>query len=704
MKSNIKIFLIATIFSALFLTSLQAEVWKYEKTTGVSGCGRDANSGSCFCNTNVARFQLMRGIYDSSNQRLQWAVDFKPGVVYPSLDPATCQPNSVANPSNMTAQGMFLVLNNGPMPASTSQGQYAILYMDWTNMTNPRISVYSYNGNSFVAPGEPAWFNKEKSYIDGSSAAGLQTPDRFLSNLTPVGSSTNPTGWIRGSSVSETGSGQERIIKVRLDLDLSAVNSHIPLYGTASSWEGMRFGGTTPPKIGYWNQFRYFGSTAQGLRYDGGWLSNWSPTGAGASWLDSDNATPQATSPKCKGFPTSPITVRAGQTLRFSGMSIVDGDTNTMSFSYSGAPNGMVISPSAGQIEGNEIDISGSWITSSGDVNASPYTITFNGTDQYDAQASCQMTVEVLPNNAPVITVPSSVVYTSLSCGGSRTSADLNWTVIDPDSYPLTTPILNWTTTCPNAVISRANTANANIAFDTLTNGVPTVCTATLTAFDGDKTTNETRTLGVAGCVRDCTGIINGVTTYDACGICGGNGKSCLDCSGTPFGTAKSDSCGVCNGSGLSCVKCVSTNISSMQLSIDGNALAQRKLIERVANRILTSKRSNRKSITQAKLAKVEAQSLYQEQWRTGWSLSSNQTSCENTSLCVTSSSTPVISTLGSGVKSLGNKLEKLLTIAKTDRSIGSREIAQFRSTSKKLMALTTKEISKLPVSQSICN
>jgi hypothetical protein len=34
----------------------------------------------------------------------------------------------------------------------------------------------------------------------------------------------------------------------------------------------------------------------------------------------------------------------------------------------------------------------------------------------------------------------------------------------------------------------------------------------------------------------------------DLCGVCGGDGTSCLDCSGTPFGTATVNSCGECAG------------------------------------------------------------------------------------------------------------------------------------------------------------
>lgn len=43
----------------------------------------------------------------------------------------------------------------------------------------------------------------------------------------------------------------------------------------------------------------------------------------------------------------------------------------------------------------------------------------------------------------------------------------------------------------------------------------------------------------------------NGGSVPDICGICGGDGTSCLDCAGTPKGDATIDACGVCGGPGI---------------------------------------------------------------------------------------------------------------------------------------------------------
>jgi len=56
--------------------------------------------------------------------------------------------------------------------------------------------------------------------------------------------------------------------------------------------------------------------------------------------------------------------------------------------------------------------------------------------------------------------------------------------------------------------------------------------------------------------VVDCTGSLvpaGGVPKkMDVCGVCGGNGTSCLGCNGKPFGPTN-DVCGVCGGNGSSC-------------------------------------------------------------------------------------------------------------------------------------------------------
>lgn len=57
----------------------------------------------------------------------------------------------------------------------------------------------------------------------------------------------------------------------------------------------------------------------------------------------------------------------------------------------------------------------------------------------------------------------------------------------------------------------------------------------------------------------DCAGVPFGTKVRDQCDVCGGDGTSCLDCADQPFGTAVKDQCGICGGDGTSCLDCAGT-------------------------------------------------------------------------------------------------------------------------------------------------
>ena len=56
--------------------------------------------------------------------------------------------------------------------------------------------------------------------------------------------------------------------------------------------------------------------------------------------------------------------------------------------------------------------------------------------------------------------------------------------------------------------------------------------------------------------VEDCLGVLGGDAVEDVCGVCDGDGSSCVDCTGVLFGEAEEDVCGVCEGDGTSCLDC----------------------------------------------------------------------------------------------------------------------------------------------------
>lgn len=54
----------------------------------------------------------------------------------------------------------------------------------------------------------------------------------------------------------------------------------------------------------------------------------------------------------------------------------------------------------------------------------------------------------------------------------------------------------------------------------------------------------------------DCACELHGTAVYDACDVCGGDGLSCADCKGTPYGSADYDACDVCGGNDSACKGC----------------------------------------------------------------------------------------------------------------------------------------------------
>lgn len=71
------------------------------------------------------------------------------------------------------------------------------------------------------------------------------------------------------------------------------------------------------------------------------------------------------------------------------------------------------------------------------------------------------------------------------------------------------------------------------------------------TVYDGPPTTCDCP----LGCDDDpgCDGIPRSGTVRDACGVCGGDGSTCVGCDGIPGSGTVRDACGVCGGDGSTC-------------------------------------------------------------------------------------------------------------------------------------------------------
>jgi len=101
-----------------------------------------------------------------------------------------------------------------------------------------------------------------------------------------------------------------------------------------------------------------------------------------------------------------------------------------------------------------------------------------------------------------------------------------------------------WTSDCPDAVFDNPNAIKPNLSFTTNIDAVPVACKAYLTiSLDGETLQSACDTvITVDECKKDCFGIIDGTAVYDKCGICDGDGKSCLDCADIDIHGEKTES------------------------------------------------------------------------------------------------------------------------------------------------------------------
>ena len=141
---------------------------------------------------------------------------------------------------------------------------------------------------------------------------------------------------------------------------------------------------------------------------------------------------------------------------------------------------------------------------------------------------------------------------------------------------------------------------------------------------------------------KGCDDVPNSGLDYDVCGICGGNGTSCLDCKGEINGPAKLDRCNVCLGDGTSCLECEEYDQSETLTALDGGAKEQ----ERNINGILRTLKKFDKSVGAKKFAQrisARAHELQISNWILSWKLPIIVSQCENTSFCITTSNQSIL-------------------------------------------------------------
>lgn len=227
MNCAIKSVTVAAAFAVVGVAQAEVRVWDW--AAGDSGV---SNNGGVF--------ESIHAEYNTSNERLMWAITF----------------------SNQVTDGYTLALNDGPNPKGHA-GELGLVYFDATDISNVRVTTYAYNGQ-----------NTQLSYVDGSPAVGTQAPDVVFAS--GAGRDRHPS--VIQATAQDAGG--KRVLT--LEMDASFVNDHVPTYpgpGGVDDWFGIGFG----EKLGVWLHPVKNLSTAYN---DDGSLSHW---GGSQGWLDGSN-------------------------------------------------------------------------------------------------------------------------------------------------------------------------------------------------------------------------------------------------------------------------------------------------------------------------------------------------------------------------------------------------------------------------------
>ncbi len=652
-------FLLALFFAA---TTTHADTYEHERTWTPLGDYPAASRGNCAnkWNNQVGRAGYINRIffkYDNITKRFEAEIEFEECV-------------------GRLPKGFWLAINDGPNPKGHA-GELALLYFDATDLNNPILSVYAYNGS-----------NGFESYKDGQAASGRQTPDRIISSH-PLAANNNFASLEVTSGSRANGDGSTSALRTfKVDMDASIIQGHDPLYpAVMPSWTGIAFDSS----IGYW--FHHFVQSDGQYCTDGdgnticqdvatgqdskGFLKSITPGITG--YVDTSNQTAN-TYPYCTGAFTGQTKydatkgcyeVEIGNQFH-STITAQDQDAydTGLILNYT-APTGAVVdfsssNPSAG---GNySIDNPGivdMYFTPELSHSGARVTADFEFTDTKGATKSCPVDICVPVNNPPVCDIQITSANPG-QCAGEITTIDFDANgSYDPEGKGIT---YQWTTDCTGSVsLTDKNNGQSSISVTEPGDGLAyTGCSVTLTVSDGiNNDVSCSAPIDIQPCDLDCLDVPNGTAVVDQCGVCNGNNdcldcadipnggtqvdqcgvcggsNDCLDCAGTVNGDKEYDQCNVCDGDNTSCLDCEDRDITEIQFLIDGGA----KKLEAIINQILFKIRKQKSKKLQNFISETQEQAhaLQTRNWIISWLFPSISSDCGATPFCATVSNVDLI-------------------------------------------------------------
>ncbi len=271
--------------------------------------------------------------------------------------------------------------------------------------------------------------------------------------------------------------------------------------------------------------------------------------------------------------------------------------------------------------------------------------------------------------------------YTDIPCQTAPYRLTVNGRARSSDNKPVA---LNWKTNCPQGSFDNAwvNPATLNLR-TTANNGAPVSCQVSLTVNNSARALTCVSSVTSSQCRYDCRGVLNGPATLDRCGVCQGDGQSCLNCS--------------------------LVDIQAEQRAIDISAARARSSIQHAASILARSLPLDRKARSLAKSVSKKSNAIYVETWQVAYtSLAGVMKVCANNSFCQSISNQSALGVLSGNAKKLTSLANSLLTYA-------NRKSAQLnRSSFKRIKShvekarrygvTVAKEVAKVPPQTSSCS
>lgn len=229
--SKISVCVVGSLLIAAAGQSASAALFQWDWTRG--------DPGTSGLNDNGGTFESIHSTFDSASKVLTWELTF----------------------SDQVTQGFTLALNNGPNPKG-HPGELVLLYADFRNAGDIRLSAYGYNGQNSI-----------NSWRDGDGVTPNDQPADMIKGI------NDSASWMLSASKTD---GMDGSRTLTFEIDATDLINHTPMHPDPNGdpWFGIGYA----QKLGLWlHPFRTFAPT-----YGGAGQITGIQTGS-QGWFDGSN-------------------------------------------------------------------------------------------------------------------------------------------------------------------------------------------------------------------------------------------------------------------------------------------------------------------------------------------------------------------------------------------------------------------------------